>query len=141
MQHSRDRHQKNRRWATRPNHDDFLERLTGGMGTVELTPYDELQLLDTGAWMVERFTGMRIPRLEEAVRFARESGSVFTWIKQTKASPRFCWKTRTGRDAGAGRLWREWEDVRALYPNANRDAVAYINPGCNAAEVKACNTG
>jgi glycerophosphoryl diester phosphodiesterase len=31
----------------------------------------------------------------------------------------------------------EWEDVRALYPNANHDAVAYIEPGCNAGKVKA----
>jgi len=29
------------------------------------------------------------------------------------------------------------EDVRALYRERNRDAVAYINPGCNAREVKA----
>src|ERR1700759_2448887 len=49
------------------NHDDFLERLTGGMGTVELASYDELQLLDTGVWMGERFAGMRIPRFAEAV--------------------------------------------------------------------------
>src|SRR6201994_5078520 len=56
------------------NHDDFLERLTGGMGTVELASYDELQLLDTGAWMGERFTGMRIPRFEDAVQLAREQG-------------------------------------------------------------------
>ncbi len=38
------------------NHDDFLERLTNGMGNVELTSSDELQLLDTGAWMGDRFT-------------------------------------------------------------------------------------
>ena len=33
------------------NHDDFLERLTSGMGTVEHTSSDELALLDAGAWM------------------------------------------------------------------------------------------
>ena len=36
------------------NHDDFLERLTSGMGTVELTSYDKLKLLDTGARMGDR---------------------------------------------------------------------------------------
>src|ERR1700759_141413 len=56
------------------NHDDFLERLTNGMGNVELTSYDELQLLDAGAWMGDRFRGMRIPRYEEALRVAREQG-------------------------------------------------------------------
>src|ERR1700733_16296861 len=56
------------------NHDGFLERLTSGMGSVEDTSYDELQLLDAGAWMGDRFQGMRIPRFDEALRVAREQG-------------------------------------------------------------------
>jgi glycerophosphoryl diester phosphodiesterase len=120
------------------NHDDFLERLTGGMGTVELTSYDELQLLDTGAWMGERFTGMRIPRLEEAVQIAREQGIGLYLDIKTKGIAPLLLETLERE----GMLERvvfggEWEDVRALYPNANHDAVAYINPGCNATEVKA----
>jgi hypothetical protein len=118
------------------NHDDFLERLTGGMGTVELTSYDELQLLDTGAWMGERFTGMRIPRFEDAVRLAREQGiGLYLDVKTKGIAPLLL-----GVLEREGMLERvvfggEWEDVRALYPNANHDAVANINPGCNAAQV------
>jgi glycerophosphoryl diester phosphodiesterase len=120
------------------NHDDLLERLTGGMGTVEHTSYDELQLLDTGAWMGERFTGMRIPRLEEAVQLAREQGVGLYLDIKTKGIAPLLLETLERQ----GMLERvvfggEWDDVKALYPNANRDAVAYINPGCNAAEVKA----
>jgi glycerophosphoryl diester phosphodiesterase/HEAT repeat protein len=120
------------------NHDDFLERLTGGMGTVEHTSYDELQLLDTGAWMGERFTGMRIPRFDEAVQTAREQGIGLYLDIKTKGIGPLLLETLERE----GMLERvvfggEWEDVRALYPNANHDAVAYINPGCNATEVKA----
>ena len=120
------------------NHDDFLERLTGGMGTVEHTSYDELQLLDTGAWMGERFTGMRIPRFDEAVQSAREQGIGLYLDIKTKGIGPLLLETLERE----GMLERvvfggEWDDVRALYPNANHDAVAYIKPGCNATEVTA----
>jgi glycerophosphoryl diester phosphodiesterase/HEAT repeat protein len=120
------------------NHDDFLERLTGGMGQVEHTSYDELQLLDTGAWMGGRFNGMRIPRFEDAVQLAREQGiGLYLDIKTKGIAPLLL-----GILEREGMLERvvfggEWEDVRALYPNANHDAVAYINPGCNATQVTA----
>ena len=120
------------------NHDDFLERLTGGMGTVELTSYDELQLLDTGAWMGERFTGMRIPRFEEAVQIAREQGiGLYLDIKTKGIAPLLL--EILEREGMLERVvfGGEWEDVRALYPNANHDAVAYINPGCNTTQVTA----
>ena len=120
------------------NHDDFLERLTGGMGSVELTSYDELQLLDTGAWMGERFTSMRIPRFEEAVQVAREQGiGLYLDIKTKGIGPRLL--EILEREGMLERVvfGGEWEDVPALYPNANHDAVAYINPGCNAAQVAA----
>jgi glycerophosphoryl diester phosphodiesterase/HEAT repeat protein len=120
------------------NHDDFLERLTGGMGTVELTSYDELQLLDTGAWMGERFTGMHIPRFEDAVRIAREQGiGLYLDIKTKGVAPLLL--EILEREGMLERVvfGGEWKDVSALYPNANHDAVAYINPGCNATEVAA----
>jgi HEAT repeat protein len=120
------------------NHDDFLERLTDGMGTVELTPYDELQLLDTGAWMGERFTGMRIPRFEEALQLAREQGiGLYLDIKTKGIAPLLL--EILNREGMLERVvfGGEWEDVRALYPNANHDAVAYINPGCNGTQVTA----
>ena len=120
------------------NHDDLLERLTDGMGTVELTSYDELQLLDTGAWMGERFAGMRIPRLEEAVQLAREQGiGLYLDIKTKGIGPRLL--EILEREGMLERVvfGGEWEDVRALYPNANQDAVAYINPDCNPTQVKA----
>jgi glycerophosphoryl diester phosphodiesterase len=120
------------------NHDDFLERLTSGMGTVERTSSDELALLDAGAWMGERFTGMHIPRFEEAVQVAREHGIGLYLDIKTKgiAAPVLEILQREGmleRVVFGG----EWEDVSSLYPAANHDAVAWVNPGCSAAKVAA----
>jgi glycerophosphoryl diester phosphodiesterase/HEAT repeat protein len=120
------------------NHDDFLERLSSGMGKVEQTSSDELALLDTGAWMGERFTGMRIPRFEEAVQVAREHGIGLYLDIKTKgiAAPLLEILQREGmleRVVFGG----EWQDVPTLYPAANQDAVAWVNPGCNATQVAA----
>jgi glycerophosphoryl diester phosphodiesterase/HEAT repeat protein len=54
------------------NHDGFLERLTNGMGEVETTYSEELALLDAGAWMSNRFRGLRIPTFSDALQIARE---------------------------------------------------------------------
>jgi HEAT repeat protein len=120
------------------NHDDYLERLSNGMGTVERTSSDELALLDAGAWMGERFTGMRIPRFEEAVQVAREHGiGLYLDIKTNGiAAPLLEILQREGmleRVVFGG----EWQDVPSLYPAANQDAVAWVNPGCNATQVAA----
>lgn len=113
------------------NHDDFLERLTNGMGTVELTTYDELELLDAGAWMGSRFAGMRIPRFEDALRLARELGIGLYLDIKTKGIAPLLLETLERE----GMLQRvvfggEWEDVKALYPQANGDPVAWVEPGC-----------
>jgi glycerophosphoryl diester phosphodiesterase/HEAT repeat protein len=118
------------------NHDDFLERLTSGMGNVELTSYDELQLLDAGVWMGDRFRGMRIPRFEEALRVAREQGIGLDLDIKTKGIAPLVLEALERE----GMLERvifggEWQDVKALYPDANRDAVAWVEPGCIAAHV------
>ncbi len=42
------------------NHDGILERLTDGVGDVEKSYYDDLEMRDAGSWMGDRFTGLRI---------------------------------------------------------------------------------
>ena len=98
------------------NHDDMLERLTGGMGNVELTSSDELALLETGTWMGERFPHLRIPRFTEALRVAREHGiGLMLDIKTKGIAPQLIAELES-----EGMLQRvifggEWSDVRALY--------------------------
>lgn len=112
------------------NHDDFLERLTSDMGNVELSSYDELRLLDAGVWMGQRFQHMEIPRFEDALRVAREQGiGLYLDIKTKGIGPLVLAALRQ-----EGMLQRvvfggEWEDIPPLYPRANQDAVAYVDPG------------
>jgi glycerophosphoryl diester phosphodiesterase/HEAT repeat protein len=118
------------------NHDNFLERLTTGMGSVELTSYDELQLLDAGVWMGDRFQGMRIPRFEEALRVAREQGIGLDLDIKTKGIAPLVLEALERE----GMLQRvifggEWQDVKTLYPEANHDPAAWVEPGCTAAHV------
>lgn len=119
------------------NHDDMLERLTGGMGNVENTSYDELALLDTGSWMGERFPPLRIPRFEEALRVAREQGiGLYLDIKTKGIGPQLIAELER-----EGMLQRvifggEWDDVRTLYPAANRDLTASVGPECTKEQVE-----
>jgi glycerophosphoryl diester phosphodiesterase len=118
------------------NHDDMLERLTGGMGNVELTSMDELQLLDTGRWMGNRFPEMRIPRFEEALRVAREQGiALYLDIKTKGTGPELLAEVRREGMLERVTFGGEWDDVRALYPEANHDRTESLGPECTKAQV------
>lgn len=119
------------------NHDGMLERLTEGMGDVESTSYDELKLLDTGAAMSGRFAHMRIPLFVDALRVAREQGiSLLLDIKDKGEGPNIFAALRE-----QGMLQRvifggESDDVLSLYPAANQDMVAWLEPGFTASQVE-----
>ncbi len=118
------------------NHDGYLERLTSGMGNVELTSYDELHLLDTGAWMGQRFIHMDVPRFEDALQVAREQGiGLYLDIKTKGIGPLVL--AALQREGMLERVvfGGEWEDVPPLYPKANQDAVAYVDPGVTPEQV------
>jgi len=123
------------------NHDGYLERLTDGMGDVESTTFEELQMLDAGGWMAARFAPMRIPRFSEALRVAREQGiglaldikepglgaAIYGALKQEGMLERV---TFGGEDGNA-------DDLKALYPAADADPVQWLGPECTAEEIKA----
>jgi len=48
-------------------HDETLERTAGGIGPVAAATWAELATLDAGAWFHPRFSGTRIPTLEQAI--------------------------------------------------------------------------
>ena len=52
-------------------HDRDVKRTTNGRGPVSELSWAELQRLDAGSWFGERFTGERIPSLEEVLTWAR----------------------------------------------------------------------
>ena len=48
-------------------HDETLERTAAGVGAVAEATWSQLAELDAGAWFHSRFSGTRIPRLEQAI--------------------------------------------------------------------------
>ncbi|MGC9523063.1 MAG: glycerophosphodiester phosphodiesterase, partial [Anaerolineae bacterium] len=52
-------------------HDAWVDRTTDGTGRVSRMTLSELKQLDAGSWFDARFTGERIPTLEEVLAWAR----------------------------------------------------------------------
>ncbi len=55
-------------------HDDTLDRTTSGRGPVPERDRDQLRQLDAGTWFDPRFSGERVPTLEEAAALVVELG-------------------------------------------------------------------
>jgi glycerophosphoryl diester phosphodiesterase len=118
------------------NHDGYLERLTGGIGDVELTSSDELELLDTGAWMGQRFEHMHIPSFDDALDVAREQGiGLMLDIKEKGEGPLILEALQRHAMLERVVFGGESEDVRPLYPAANSNPTKGVDPGCTAEEV------
>jgi glycerophosphoryl diester phosphodiesterase/HEAT repeat protein len=122
------------------NHDGLLERLTDGVGEVETTYYGDLQLLDAGGWMGERFTGMRIVKFDEVLRYAREHDvRLFLDIKTKGIGPDILRMLEREGMLERVQFGGEWDDVKRLYPAANAGdrMTIWVQPGISAGQVKA----
>jgi HEAT repeat protein len=121
------------------HHDGYLERITDGMGDVAQTSYDELQLLDAGGWMSPRFSPLRIPRFDDALRLARslnigldldikqpgEGAAIFAALNREGMVERVIFG---GEDGYA-------DDLRALMPKSMPDSVAWFGPDVTPAQI------
>jgi glycerophosphoryl diester phosphodiesterase/HEAT repeat protein len=122
------------------NHDGLLERLTDGVGEVEKTYYGDLQLLDAGAWMGERFTGMRIAKFDDVLRYAREHDvRLFLDIKTKGIGPDILQMLAREGMLERVQFGGEWDDVKRLYPAANAGdrMTVWVQPGVSAEQMKA----
>src|ERR1700723_2619913 len=122
------------------NHDGLLERLTDGVGEVEKSYYGDLQLLDTGAWMGERFTGMPIAKFDDVLRYAREHDvRLFLDIKTKGIGPEILQMLEREGMLERVQFGGEWDDVKRLYPAANAGdrMTIWVQPGISAEQVKA----
>ena len=118
------------------NHDGFLERLTGGIGQVEDTYYDDLRLRDAGSWMGDRFQGMQIPLFEDALRFARENHlRLYLDMKDKGMGADVVQLLKREDMLGRVQFGGEWEDVKPLYPHANENQEVWVNPDVTVEEV------
>lgn len=65
-------------------HDDRLKRLTGVNAYIHALTYDQISLLDAGAWFDKRFEGTKLCTLEEAMDFCKDRIRLQIEIKPTK---------------------------------------------------------
>ncbi len=120
------------------NHDGMLERLTDGSGEAETTYYGDLQMRDAGAWMGERFAGIRIARFDDALRFAHDHDiRLFLDIKTKGIGPELLEHLKREDMLSQVQFGGEWDDVKQLYPTANASAkmTVGVSPGVTAEEV------
>ena len=119
------------------NHDGFLDRFTDTTGEVESTDSRELDRMDFGSWMGERFRGMHIAHFAEALRLARELNiGLYLDIKTSGIGQQVLaaidQEGMTNRVIFGG----EWDDIRALDPGANQDASVGLEPGFTREQVQ-----
>src|ERR1700749_4663970 len=120
------------------NHDGILERLTDGIGDTETSYYDDLRMRDAGGWMADRFDGMRIPLFADALRLAREQDiQLILDMKDKGIGPDVLQLLQREGMLGRVRFGGEWADVKELYPRANEEQAAWVQPGVTAEQVKA----
>ncbi|MBD8689632.1 phosphodiesterase [Rhizobium skierniewicense] len=58
-------------------HDETVDRTTDGHGLVNNMTYAEIETLSAGRWFDGEFAEERVPRLADALQFAREHGIIY----------------------------------------------------------------
>jgi HEAT repeat protein len=120
------------------NHDGVLERLTDGIGDIETTYYNDLQMRDEGQWMGDRFAGMRLPLFEDALRLGREDDiQLILDIKDKGIGADVLQILQRERMLQHVRFGGEWADVKQLYPQANQNTPVWVQPGVTVKQVRA----
>lgn len=122
------------------NHDGFLERLTDGHGEVESTFYDDLRMRDAGSWMSDRFSGLRIVLFEDALRLARNRGIRLRLdMKDKGMGAEVLAILRREQMLNRVEFGGEWDDVKALDPQANQSArnMQWVSPEVTPEEIAA----
>ena len=119
------------------NHDGFLERSTDGEGEVETTLYGDLQLREAGLWMGERWRGLHIARLDEALDFARRQHlHLILDIKVKGIGPDVLAALDRADARSLVRFNGEWDEIKRLYSPANHDGNAsWLQPGATAVQI------
>lgn len=122
------------------HHDGLLERLSDGMGVVEDTYFQELALMDAGSWMGSRFGAMRIPLFEDALRIARKQNiALYLDFKSKGIGPQVITLLKREGMLDKVRFGGEWEDVKAIYPQANEEPIISVSPGATREQIEAAH--
>lgn len=62
-------------------HDYNLNRTTNGKGAIHKTKSEEIDQLDAGSWFAEEFTGEKVPRLTEYLKWIKGKAKVYLDVK------------------------------------------------------------
>jgi hypothetical protein len=122
------------------NHDGILERLTDGIGETETTYYDDLRLRDSGVWMGDRFAGIKVAKLDDALRLAHDLDvRLILHLKTKGIGEQVLLLLRRDDMLDRVQFIGEWDDVKQLYPAATSTGFESIwtNPGVTADEIEA----
>ena len=119
------------------NHDGLLDRFSDTTGQIENTDLSELDQMDFGSWMGERFRGLHLARFDDALRLAHELGiGLYLDIKTSGIGKQvldaLVKEGMTNQVVFGG----EWDDVRQLDPGANEDQTASVQPGFTSNDVE-----
>jgi HEAT repeat protein len=118
------------------NHDGYLERLTGGIGEVEQSYYDDLRMRDAGSWMGDRFQGMRIPPFEDALRLARDNNlRLYLDMKDKGMAADILQLLKRENMLDRVHFGDPWGEVKPLYPQANEEHEVWVGPVVTVEEV------
>jgi glycerophosphoryl diester phosphodiesterase/HEAT repeat protein len=118
------------------NHDNFLDRFTNTTGEVEHTELRELDRMDFGAWRGARFRGMHIAHFDDALRLARNLNvGLYLDIKSKGIGPQVLASLAREQMTSRVIFGGEWDDIRKLYPGANEDPSASLQPGFSRGDV------
>lgn len=118
------------------NHDGFTERLTDGIGEVETSLYDDLVARDAGAWMGERWRGMHIVRLDEALLFARSHGvRLILDIKVKETAKDILVAVNRAAMTDQVKYGGEIDDIRDELPKQKVPTEAWLQPDVTAERI------
>ena len=119
------------------NHDGIMERLTDGVGDVETSYYDDLELRDAGSWMGQRFAGMHIVLFEDALLLARKRDIrlVLDMKDEDIATDVLRILEREGMLQRV-QFGGKWDEVKKLYPDATSPGygTVWVQPGVQPAK-------
>jgi HEAT repeat protein len=121
------------------NHDGILERLTDGIGETETTYYGDLHLRDSGVWMGDRFAGIKVAKLDDALRLAHDLDvRLILHLKTKGVGAQVLSLLRREDMLERVQFIGEWDDVKQLYPAATSIGFEAIwtNPGVTANEIE-----
>jgi glycerophosphoryl diester phosphodiesterase len=113
-------------------HDETVDRTTNGHGAVAQLTLGEIQRLDAGAKFDARFSGERIPTLDEVMTALRGKLGLNIEIKEGAVERQVCDLMRA-RDALTTSMvssfeWKALEAVRAIDPAIRVALLAEKNP-------------